>query len=70
LAKLLALLGLETVRSNLLGWILCALGTAHPARILRDHQTHPERYRGQAAQGGGDTHAAWPASIDLPVLTH
>jgi len=54
LAICLALLGLETVRANLLGWILLGLGTAYPAGILIDHHAHPERYRGTAAERRGD----------------
>ena len=51
LAIVLALLGLETVGNNLLGWILLCLGTAYPAGILIDHHAHQERYRGTAAGG-------------------
>jgi protein-S-isoprenylcysteine O-methyltransferase Ste14 len=51
LAICLALLGLETLHSNLLGWILLCLGTAYPAGILIDHHAHQERYHGTAGTG-------------------
>ena len=51
LAICLALLGLETLRDNVLGWILLCLGTAYPAGILIDHHAHQERYRGTPAGG-------------------
>ncbi len=51
LAICLALLGLETLRTNLLGWILLCLGTAYPAGILIDHHAHQERYHGTAGRG-------------------
>ncbi|MCX6072026.1 MAG: isoprenylcysteine carboxylmethyltransferase family protein [Chloroflexi bacterium] len=51
LAICLALLGLETLRTNLLGWILLCLGTAYPAGILIDHHAHQERYHGTVGRG-------------------
>lgn len=54
LAICVALLGLETVRTNLMGWILLGLGTAYPPGILIDHHTHPEKYMGRTAEGHGD----------------
>jgi len=49
----LALLGLETLRDNLLGWILLCLGTAYPCGILIDFYARRGVSRGLAAEGRG-----------------
>jgi len=53
LAIILAVIGLETLRENALGWILLCLGTAYPPGILIDYRLRPERYRGPVAGAGG-----------------
>ena len=51
LAIFLALLGLETLRDNLMGWILLCMGAAYTGGILIDFHAHRERYEGTAAIG-------------------
>jgi protein-S-isoprenylcysteine O-methyltransferase Ste14 len=53
LAICLALLGLETARTNLLGWILLGLGVAYSGGILIDYHVRREMYRGPAKGSRG-----------------
>ncbi len=53
LAICLALLGLETARTNLLGWILLGLGVAYSGGILIDYHVRRERYRRPLTVGLG-----------------
>ena len=53
LAICLALLGLETLRDNLMGWILLCLGAIYPPGILIDYHARRGRYRGPVAGTGG-----------------
>jgi protein-S-isoprenylcysteine O-methyltransferase Ste14 len=53
LALCLALLGLETARTNLMGWILLGLGVAYSGGILIDYHVRRERYRPAAEIGAG-----------------
>jgi protein-S-isoprenylcysteine O-methyltransferase Ste14 len=52
LAICLALLGLETLRDNLLGWILFCLGVACTGGIVIDYHQRRGTYRSLAAGGG------------------
>jgi len=52
LAICLALLGLETLRDNLLGWVLLCLGAAYPGGILVDFYARRGISRGRPQERG------------------
>jgi len=52
LAICLALLGLETLRDNMLGWILLCFGVAYTGGVLIDYHARRGRHRSLAAGGG------------------
>jgi len=73
LAILLALLGFETLRSNLLGWFLFLTGIVYTAGIMIDAYTRKEEFWGpkqssdnlQEEQGD---HSFWPIALGIMAV--
>ncbi len=53
LALVLALLGLETLSANILGWLLLAIGVGYPAGAITNFWIHKEPF--WKTKAGGDT---------------